>query len=100
MEISVLGVFQLPFHCANVPVGRPFLRVEEGKTQVDPMLPVGGIGVSFGIVVETELETAARTNNVCRATVFVTRGLWQTVISANGTNKFLLTHDDGLSRMV
>ena len=63
------------------------------------MLPVGGIGVS-GIVVETELETTARTNNVCRATVFVTRGLWQTVISANGTDKFLLEHNDGLSRLV
>lgn len=39
------------------------------------MLPVGGIGVSFRIVVETELETAARTNNVCRATLLVVRRL-------------------------
>ena len=100
MDIPVPNVLQLPFHRANVPVGRPFLGVEKWKTLVNPMLPVGGIGVSFGIVVETELETTARTNNVCRATVFVTRRLWQTVISANGTNKFLLAHDDGLSRLV
>ena len=100
MEISVPGVLQLPFHCANVPVGRTFLGIEEGKTLVNPMLPVGGIGVSFGVVIETELETTARTNNVCRATLFVVRGLWQTVISANGTVKFLLAHDDGLSRLV
>lgn len=64
------------------------------------MLPVGGIDVSFGVVVETELETTARTNNVCRATLFVVRGLWHMFISANGTDKFLLAHDDGLSRLV
>lgn len=58
------------------------------------MLPVGGIGVSFGIVVETELETTARTNNVCRATLFVVRGLWQTFISANGTDKIFFIHWD------
>lgn len=75
MGISVLGVFQLPFHCANIPVGRPFLGIEKWKTLVNPMLPVGGIGVSFRIVVETELETAARTNNVCRATLLVVRRL-------------------------
>lgn len=55
------------------------------------MLPVGGIGVSFGIVIETELEATAREDHVCRATVFVARGLWQTVISANGADySFLL----------
>jgi hypothetical protein len=75
MEISVLGVFQLSFHRANIPVGRPFLGVEKWKTLVNPMLPVGGIGVPFGIVVETELETAARTNNICRATLLVVRRL-------------------------
>ncbi len=55
------------------------------------MLPVVGIGVSFGIVVETELEATARTNNVCRATMFVVRRLRQTVISANGTDKIYLS---------
>ena len=100
MVISVPGVCQLPFHCANVPVCRPFLGDEKWKTLVNPMLPVGGIGVSFGIVVETELETTARTNNVCRATMFVVRRLRQTVISANRTDKFLLEHNDGLSRLV
>ena len=92
MEISVPGVLQLPFHCANVPVGRPFLRVEEGKTQVDPMLPVGGIGVSFGVVVESELEATARTNNVCRATLFVVRRLRQMFISANGADYSFFFH--------
>lgn len=64
------------------------------------MLAVSGIGVPFGVVVEAELEAAARTNNVCRATMFVVRRLRQTVISANGTDKFLLEHNDGLSRLV
>ena len=50
---------------------------------------------AFGVVIEAEFKAAARTNNVCRATLFVVRGLWQTVISANGTDKFLLAHDDG-----
>lgn len=100
MEISVPGVPQLPFHCANVPVCRPFLGIEKWKTLVNPMLPVGGIGASFGIVVETELETTAWTNNVCRATLLVMWRLRQTVISANRTDKFLLEHNDGLSRLV
>jgi len=50
------------------------------------MLPVGGIGVSFGIVVEAELEAAARADHVSGAAVFVARRLQQTVISANGTD--------------
>ena len=100
MEISVPSVLQLPFHCANVPVGRPFLRVEEGKTQVDPMLPVGGIGVSFGVVIEAEFKAAARADHVCGTAVFVVRRLLQARISANGTDKFLLAHDNGLSRLV
>ncbi len=64
------------------------------------MLAVSGIGVPFGVVVEAELEAAARADHVSGAAVFVARRLRQTVISANGTDKFLLEHNDGLSRLV
>lgn len=92
MEISVFGALQLSFHCANIPVGRPFLGIEKWKTLVNPMLPVGGIGVSFGVVVESELEATARTNNVCRATLFVVRRLRQMFISANGADYSFFFH--------
>lgn len=96
MGISVLGVFQLPFHRANVPIGRPFLGIEEWKTLVNPLLSVSGIGVPFGVVIEAELEAAARADHVSGAAMFVARRLRQTVISANGTDiSFLVVHWEG-----
>lgn len=92
MGIYSLDVVQLPLHRADVPAGGSFLGIEEREGSVNPLLSVGGIGVPFGVVVEAELEAAARTNNVCRATVFVVRRLRQTVISAYGTDYSFLFH--------
>lgn len=58
------------------------------------MLAVSGIGVPFGVVVEAELEAAARADHVSGAAVFVARRLRQMFISANGTDKIFFIHWD------
>ena len=50
---------------------------------------------AFGVVIEAEFKAAARADHVCGTALFVVRRLLQARISANGTDKFLLAHDDG-----
>ena len=69
----------------------PFLGIEEGETLVNPLLSVRGIGVSFGVVVEAELEAAARADHVSGAAVSSRGGSGKRSYPQTGQiNSFLL----------